>query len=127
MQDESDSVEGEAHLVNRWPFSVLAQVTWGQVVTWATVALLLLSSSCTGVLAEMLPYLGAPQSQPESPLAVLLAASALGDSEPHEGPGVRGVCKRSGRPACPLLLPGTFRPPAVWGGGALTTGSDLIL
>lgn len=56
--------EGEARCVSSWPFSALAQVTWDQVVTWATAALLLLSRSCTGVLAEMLPYLGAPQSHP---------------------------------------------------------------
>lgn len=85
-QDGSDSGEGEAHCVSRWPFSVLAQVTWDQVVTWATVALLLLSRSCTGVLAEMLPYLGAPQSQPEIPVAALLAASA-----PRRAEWKRGV------------------------------------
>lgn len=40
--------------------------------------------------AEKPPYLGAPQSQPEVLVAVLLAASTLGDSEPCEGPSVRG-------------------------------------
>lgn len=79
--------------MSRWPFSVLAQVTWDQVVTWATVALLLWSRSCTGVLAEMLPYLGllkASLKVPWQPFSLPL---------PHEGPCVRGVCKRGGQPA----------------------------
>lgn len=60
--------------MNSWPFSVLVQMTCGLLVTWAIVALLLLGRSSKVVLAKMLLYLVATQSQCQFLAIILLVA-----------------------------------------------------